>query len=120
MGAGLKSDGTPLLVIEEAQDRIETLEREGIEAIEGNAAMDRVLKAANVAGARLLFIAIPEAFEAGQIVQQARAANPALEIVARAHFDAEVDHLLKLGASEVIMGEREIAHARLDHARAVA
>ena len=120
VGAGLKSDGTPLLVIEEAQDRIETLEREGIEAIEGNAAMDRVLKAANVAGARLLFIAIPEAFEAGQIVQQARAANPALEIVARAHFDAEVDHLLKLGASEVIMGEREIAHAMLDHARAVA
>lgn len=120
VGAGLKSDGTPLLVIEEAQDRIETLEREGIEAIEGNAAIDRVLKAANVAGARLLFIAIPEAFEAGQIVQQARAANPALEIVARAHFDAEVDHLLKLGASEVIMGEREIAHAMLDHARAVA
>ena len=120
VGAGLKSDGTPLLVIEEAQDRIETLEREGIEAIEGNAAMDRVLKAANVAGARLLFIAIPEAFEAGQIVQQARAANPALEIVARAHFDAEVDHLLKLGASEVIMGEREIAHAMLDHARGVA
>jgi CPA2 family monovalent cation:H+ antiporter-2 len=120
VGEGLKGDGTSFLVIEEAQDRIETLEREGIEVIEGNAAMDRVLKAANVAGAKLLFIAIPEAFEAGQIVQQARAANPALEIVARAHFDAEVDHLLKLGASEVIMGEREIAHAMLDHARGVA
>ena len=120
VGAGLKSDGTPLLVIEEAQDRIEALEREGIEAIEGNAATDRVLKAANVAGARLLFIAIPEAFEAGQIVEQARKANPALEIVARAHFDGEVDHLLRLGASEVIMGEREIAHAMLDHARGVA
>jgi CPA2 family monovalent cation:H+ antiporter-2 len=120
VGTGLKSDGTPFLVIEEAQDRIEALEREGIEVIEGNAAMDRVLKAANIAGARVLFIAIPEAFEAGQIVQQARKVNPALEIVARAHFDAEVDHLLKLGASQVVMGEREIAHAMLDHARGVA
>jgi CPA2 family monovalent cation:H+ antiporter-2 len=116
---GLKGDSTPLLVIEEAPDKIEALGRKGTEVIEGNAATDRVLKAANVAGARLLFIAIPEAFEAGQIVEQARKANPALEIVARAHFDAEVDHLLKLGASEVIMGEREIAHAMLDHARAV-
>ncbi|HSM94560.1 MAG TPA: YbaL family putative K(+) efflux transporter [Rhizomicrobium sp.] len=117
---GMKSDGTALLVIEEAQDRIEKLAAANIEAIEGNAATERVLKAANIAGARLLFVAIPEAFEAGQIVQQARKVNPGLEIVARAHFDAEVDHLLKLGASQVVMGEREIARAMLDHARGVA
>ena len=120
VGEGLKRDGIPFLVIEDARDVIEKLEREGIEVIEGNAASERVLSAANVSAARLLFVAIPEAFEAGQIVEQARKANPDLEIVARAHFDAEVDHLLKLGASEVIMGEREIAHAMLDHARAVA
>ncbi|MGN6516548.1 MAG: YbaL family putative K(+) efflux transporter [Rhizomicrobium sp.] len=119
VGEGLKQDAVPFLVIEDARDVVEKLESEGIEVIEGNAAMDRVLNAANVAGARLLFIAIPEAFEAGQIVEQARKANPGLEIVARAHFDAGVDHLLSLGASEVIMGEREIAHAMLDHARAV-
>jgi len=61
-----------------------------IEAIHGNAADDRILNAANLREARLLLVAIPNAFEAGQIVQQARAANPGLEIVARAHFDAEV------------------------------
>jgi CPA2 family monovalent cation:H+ antiporter-2 len=120
VGEGLKRDGVPFLVIEEARDVIETLQRQGIEVIAGNAATERVLKAANVAGARLLFVAIPEAFEAGQIVEQARKANPELEIVARAHFDAEVDHLLQLGASEVVMGEREIAHAMLEHVRAAA
>jgi hypothetical protein len=31
------------------------------------------------------------AFEPGQIVQQARRANPTLEIVARAHYDAEIE-----------------------------
>ncbi|MBS0277137.1 MAG: Kef family K(+) transporter [Proteobacteria bacterium] len=120
VGEGLKRMEIPFVVIEEARDVIETLQREGTEVIEGNAATDRVLKAANIAGARLLFVAIPEAFEAGQIVEQARRSNPELEIVARAHFDAEVDHLLKLGASEVVMGEREIAHAMLDHADRVA
>jgi CPA2 family monovalent cation:H+ antiporter-2 len=64
----------------------------------------------------MLFVAIPGAFEAGQIVQQARRANPALRIVARAHFDAEVEHLTEHGADVVIMGEREIARAMLDEA----
>ena len=49
-------------------------------------------------------------------MQQARRANPDLPIVARAHFDAEVKHLLAMGASRVVMGEREIALAMLDFA----
>lgn len=119
VGDTLKQDGWPLLVIEDAAEAIERLRAQGIEAIAGNAAEDPVLHAANLAQARLLLVAIPNAFEAGQIVQQARAANPALEIVARAHFDAEVDHLMQFGANRVIMGEREIAHAMLEHARAL-
>ena len=43
------------------------------------------------------------------MVQQVRAMNPGLHIVARAHSDAEVAHLASLGANTVIMGEREIA-----------
>ena len=70
----------------------------------------------SVAGARLLFVAIPDAFEAGQIVAQARAANPRLRIIARAHSDAEVEHLRHHGADTIIMGEREIALGMLKHA----
>jgi CPA2 family monovalent cation:H+ antiporter-2 len=117
---GIRADGLPLLVIEEAADAAEALRTAGIECIQGNAASDPVLAAANIAAARILFIAIPAAFEAGQIVEQARRAKPGLEIVARAHFDAEVDHLRKLGANAVIMGEREIASAMLVYARQTA
>ena len=102
----------PLLVLEEG-----AVGDPDIEHIRGNAAKDDVLAAANLSAARFLFVAIPEAFEAGQIVQQARRANPNLPIVARAHFDAEVDHLISHGASKVVMGEREIAAAMLDFAQ---
>ncbi len=117
---GLKPQSLPLLVIEEAEDAVESLRAAGVECIQGNAASDPVLAAANLKAARILFVAIPDAFEAGQIVEQARKAVSDLEIVARAHFDAEVDHLLQHGANTVIMGEREIAAAMLAHARASA
>ena len=47
---------------------------------------------------------------------EARQANATLEIVARAHSDTEVEHLSKLGAQRVIMGEREIARGMVDYA----
>lgn len=117
LGENLKQDGWKLVVIENAEDVVENLRAEGIEVIVGNAAEDRVLKAANLPGARLLAVAIPDGFEAGQIVHQARAANAVLPIIARAHFDAEVEHLRSHGANVIVMGEREIAKAMLEHAR---
>jgi CPA2 family monovalent cation:H+ antiporter-2 len=113
---GLKQAGMPLLVIDESADAMAQMQAQELETLNGNAADERLLRVANLPSARLLFVAIPEAFEAGQIVQQARRANPSLDIVARAHFDAEVEHLTKMGATTVIMGEREIAQAMLAHA----
>ncbi|MGL4286517.1 MAG: NAD-binding protein, partial [Phreatobacter sp.] len=82
----------------------------------GNAARSDILKAANVAGAERLILAIPNAFEAGQIIDKTKAVNPGIRVIARAHSDAEVDHLTVHGADIVIMGEREIAKGILDHA----
>jgi CPA2 family monovalent cation:H+ antiporter-2 len=113
---GLAERGWPILVIEDAEDAFERAKAGPGEAIQGNAADDRVLAAANLSNARMLLVAIPNAFEAGQIVEQARAANPGLEIIARAHFDAEVEHLMRHGADAVIMGEREIARSMLERA----
>ena len=96
-------------MIEDADKTIASLHAEGVETIVGNAANAEVFAAANAAGARRLILAIPNAFEAGRIVLRARAANPGIDIIARAHSDAEVEHLAGLGANTVIMGEREIA-----------
>ena len=84
-------------------------------AVCGNAAAPEMLRASNLGEARWCFVAVPNAFEAGQVIEQARAINPHLPIIARAHSDAEVDHLQGLGASVTIMGEQEIARAMIEH-----
>ncbi|MBX9739335.1 MAG: Kef family K(+) transporter [Beijerinckiaceae bacterium] len=111
----LTAKGQPYLVIEERQDIVDRLRANGIEAILGNAAQKGILESANLAGARWFISAIPNPFENGNLIEQARTANPSLDIVARAHSDAEVEHLERFGASLVIMGEREIARGITDH-----
>ena len=114
VGQHLKDSGHPYMVIEDADKLATVLRESGIETIAGNAARTDTLAAANLKQALHLVVAIPNAFEAGQVVAQAHAANPDLVIYARAHSDAEVDHLSGLGADVVIMGEREIARGIID------
>lgn len=114
VGQNLKSAGTPFLVIEDSDKRIAELRAQGIEVLSGNAVSRETLGLANIAGARSLVIAIPNAFEACSIAEQGRAINPSILIVARAHSDAEVDELRQYGADTVIMGEREIALGMVD------
>jgi CPA2 family monovalent cation:H+ antiporter-2 len=115
VGEALLAKERPLLVIEDRPEVAASLKARGIEVITGNAAAPAVAKSANVGRARWLVVAIPNAFEAGEIVEQARAVNPTLEIVARAHSDAEVDYLKGFGADFIIMGEREIARGMIEH-----
>jgi monovalent cation:H+ antiporter-2, CPA2 family len=114
VGERLIAEGWPILVIEDNETTVRNLRAQGVEVIVGNAANPEVLRAANLEGARVLFVAVPNAFEAGQVIEQARGADPILRIIARAHFDAEVTYLKELGANVIIMGEREIARAMLD------
>ena len=114
IGNDLKQKKLPFLVIEASDSTVSKLRESGIEALMGNAAQPEILKAAGLPESRNVVVAIPEAFEAGQIVQQARAANANIRIIARAHSDAEVEHLQGLGADMVIMGEREIARGMIE------
>jgi CPA2 family monovalent cation:H+ antiporter-2 len=117
ISAALREDRTRYLVIETDEDAAAELRQQSIETITGNSADPEVVRAANLPAASCLLVAIPEAFEGGQTVMQARRANPDLLIIARAHSDEEVEYLKKHGASIVIMGEFEIAKAMIGDVR---
>ena len=110
----LRQDKVPVVVIEDKREKAAELREHGLCVVVGNAANPEVLAQANITSARWLLIAIPNGFEAGTIASHARAINPNLDIIARAHFDAEVDYLEQNGASLVIMGEREIARGMVE------
>jgi len=109
---GLTARGEPLFVIEESLDRIKDLKARGIEAQHGNAV--KLLDYANLPASKALLIAVPDGFEAGDVVEQARKTNPNLPIIARAYSDAEVSHLRHFGASFVILGDQQIAQEMLE------
>ena len=114
ISAVLERSVTPLFVIEDNDEVVKGVKVRGIEAVSGNAADPEVIRVANLSAARCLLVAIPDAFEGGQVVEQARAINPLLPIIARAHSQAEIEHLKRHGATIVVMGEHEIAKAMLE------
>ncbi|MFL9842694.1 YbaL family putative K(+) efflux transporter [Sphingomonas sp. ST-64] len=103
----------PFILIEDQTDTANAAKGEGLDVVRGNAVDPEALKAAGVDRAAKLLIAIPEGFEGGAVIEAARAINPDIAIVARAHSDAEVDYLEARGAGDVVMGEREIASRML-------
>jgi monovalent cation:H+ antiporter-2, CPA2 family len=107
----MASMGIPFLVIETNKEQVAGLQKGGLEFVVGNAADPEVAAAANIKEARCLLVAIPDAFESGQVVEQARGINPDLPIVVRVHSTAQEDHVMKYGATRIVMGEQEIARA---------
>jgi len=109
----LRERRTPLFVIDDNADDVASLNDQGIEAVSGNAADPELIHAANLGEARCLLVAVPDAFERGQVVEQARAINADLPIIARVHSEAEIEHLIKCGATLVVMAEHETAKAMI-------
>ena len=60
------------------------------------------------------FRAMPSALEAGEITERLKAANPEISVLARAHSEAEVKHLLEHGADAAVLAERELAYSLAD------
>jgi CPA2 family monovalent cation:H+ antiporter-2 len=109
IGDALVREEIPFIVIEHDRVRAESLRREAINAIYGDAARAGILAHALVGRARLLVVAAPGVYQARQIIDLARHANPDITIIARAHSRAEMDYFAQLDVHHVLMGERELA-----------
>jgi CPA2 family monovalent cation:H+ antiporter-2 len=110
----LQERGVPLVLMESDPDRVEHARSRGFITVRGNAASESTLRAARPDTAQLAILAIPQALEAGEIIAKLKAINPAISVLARAHSEAEVKHLLDHGADAAVLAERELAYSLAD------
>ena len=116
IAAALRQADQPFSVIEGQWGVSNAARVNGSPIIFGDATQPEVLKAARPRHARLIVVALPDAFQSRRVIELARAANPDIGIVARVHSDDEYRYLTELGVGLVIMGEREIALSMSDYA----
>jgi CPA2 family monovalent cation:H+ antiporter-2 len=111
----LQARGIPLVVAEQNREQVELLRRRGIAAVSGDAADPAVLIQAHIAHAAMLVIAAPDPVGARQMLETARALNPAIEVVLRTHSEEEAKLLEKDDGARVFFGEEELAKGMSHH-----
>ncbi|MEL6939104.1 MAG: cation:proton antiporter [Cyanobacteria bacterium J06598_1] len=111
----LHQQGFPVLVLENSEVAVQTLRREKIPFVMGDADSELILAKADLAVAKALVIALPDPMSTRLLLKRARAIAPKLDIIARAHTTKELDQLSQLGAQEVVQPEFEAALALCTH-----
>lgn len=102
-----KAAGINHVILEMNPDTVRRERAKGEPILYGDASQGAVLDHINVAKARILAVVISDPAAIGRIVATARASNPALHIVVRTRFVAEIEPLMQLGAQEVVAEEYE-------------
>jgi len=115
IGQALSERALPFVVVEQNRELVEKLRAQGVQAVAGDAADAAELAQAHIARARMLVIAIPDAFQARQMIESARTLNPGIETVVRTHSEEEAELLRKENAGKVFMGEHELAVGMTRH-----
>ncbi|HEY4582362.1 MAG TPA: YbaL family putative K(+) efflux transporter [Lysobacter sp.] len=111
LGPLLAAQGVPVVVVDDDEPRVHNARAAGLPAVRGHAANAAVIAEARPESAQMALIAVPNAFETGEIIERLRESNPAISIMARAHSDAGVRYLIERGADGAVMAERELAHS---------
>ena len=110
VAAALQQHGLSYVVVEVDRKRAERLRARGIAVVYGDATREEVLAAASPQQARLIVVALPDAFQARQVITTARKLHASIETVVRTHSDKEAIYLSEeAGVGLAVMGEREIA-----------
>ncbi len=111
LAALLRERGVPVAVVVDSGARAEAARADGFPTVRGNAVLLPVLEEAAAARAKMAVFAIPNALEAGETIARLKQLNPDITVLARAHSDGEVRHLLAHGADGAVLAERELAHS---------
>ncbi|MFC0711375.1 YbaL family putative K(+) efflux transporter [Azorhizophilus paspali] len=100
----------PYVVAEQNRELVERLRADGGAAVSGDATDPAVQIQAHIARASMLVVAIPDTFNAQQMITTARTLNPTIETVLRTHNEEEAELLEREAAGKVFLGENELAN----------
>lgn len=99
--------GYSLLVIDNNEAVLQTLQDRQIAYLYGDASSTLVLEKANLPQAKAMAIALPAPMATRLALKRALSLAPDLDITVRAHVNQEIDTLYQLGAKEVVQPEFE-------------
>jgi CPA2 family monovalent cation:H+ antiporter-2 len=103
----LKEVSIPYRVLEMDPDLVRSAKAAGEPILFGDGTQPEILRQAAISTARVLVVAISDAVATARLVAQARRLRSDLYIVVRTRYVAEIDHLYRLGANQVIPEEFE-------------
>jgi monovalent cation:H+ antiporter-2, CPA2 family len=103
----LKEVGIPYRVLEMDPDLVRRAKAAGEPIFFGDGTRPEILQQAGIRQARVVVIAISDPAATARVVSQARRLRPDVYIIVRTRYVAEIDHLYRLGANQVIPEEFE-------------
>jgi len=98
-----------LVILDSNREKIEHLRRHGFNAIAGDATSKETLLEAQIEKAQVVFITVPDPFEARRIVEQIRVLKPDVRIFVRSHNDEETAFFKTQNVELAVTGTEEIA-----------
>ena len=104
--AELIESGQQVLVIDMGPVGVNQAKKDGALSILGNAQRREILEHAGIRSAKLLVCTLPDHRASSQIIQQARAFAPSIQIIARARYSIHAKHLNDSGADIVVDEEK--------------
>ena len=113
--ARLKEQRIPLIVVEQNREMVESLRRQGIAAVCGDAAEPVVLVQAHIAEAAMLIVATQSPLDLRRMVDTVRTLNPDIQIIARTETEDERELLHRDGLGIAFVSEETLSRAMADH-----
>ncbi|MCC6464202.1 MAG: cation:proton antiporter [Planctomycetes bacterium] len=107
LASTLEAVGIPFVVLELNADNVMQARREGRRAIYGDVTAGEALHHAHIERASAFVLTINDPGAVGRVLDNVRRHAPAIPVIVRCRYASEREHLLKLGATEVVTLELE-------------
>lgn len=109
VGDALKASNVDIVVIEESEDIVKELSKEGIHAIFGDSSDVEILEKADTERAQAIVIAVPTLVEVVATAESAKMLNEKIYVIARSQDTKSAERLKEIGADMIIEPEFETA-----------